>query len=399
MSITDAGKPDPTSETSRLRQQAIGIRPLLEQHRATGDRHRRLPEETIAALTDAGLFRALVPRQLGGLEADLWTVIEATAEIAKADPAASWVVMILGSADWLTALYPEQAQAEVYADGPDTRVCAVLTPHSTARRVHGGWVLNGRWAPSSGCLHAQWSVLGFPLSDGETGSAEVGLALVPTNELRIEDTWFTAGMRATGSNLLVGVNVLVPDHRMLPLTPAIAGHLAHTRSARYRTALVPTLLTYMLAPFWGAASAALDYVVEHAGKRGVAFTHYERRGDSTAFQLAVAEAAAKVDMVRLLADHSAHILDQHAQTGTYLDALERARIRLHTGHAVQQSREAVDALVSAHGASALAESNPLNAFMRDVHTASRHALADTTTSNEVFGRALLGVEPNITELI
>jgi alkylation response protein AidB-like acyl-CoA dehydrogenase len=140
-------------------------------------------------------------------------------------------------------------------------------------------------------------------------------------------------------------------------------------------------------------------VVEQAGTKGVSFTSYQRQSDSTAFQLAVAEASAKVDVVRLLAHDSAGIVDGHAIAGTYPDYLTRARIRLHTGYAVQQCRELVDSLVSAHGASAMSESNPLNVFMRDVHAASRHAVANPASNSELFGRALLGVEPNITELI
>jgi 3-hydroxy-9,10-secoandrosta-1,3,5(10)-triene-9,17-dione monooxygenase len=399
MSVGNAENLGADEDPSCLRERAQALRQMLEHHRPAGDRQRRLPDETINALTAAGFFRTLVPRRFGGFESDLNTVIEATAEITKGDPAAGWVVMILGSADWLIGLYPEAAQREVYSESPDTRVCAVLTPHSTARRVDGGWLLNGRWAPSSGCLHAQWSLLGFPLSNEDGESTGIGLALVPISELHTEDTWFTVGMRATGSNLLIGEDVFAPDHRVLPLGPAVAGHHRRDRPARYRSALVPTLLTYMVAPYLGIASAALEYVVEQAGKRGVSFTHYERQSDSTAFQLAVAEAAAKVDVVRLLAYDSAHAVDAQGRAGTFPSYLERARIRLHTGHAVQQAREAVDSLVSAHGAAALSESNPLNVFMRDIHAASRHALANPTTNSEVFGRALLGVEPNITNLI
>jgi 3-hydroxy-9,10-secoandrosta-1,3,5(10)-triene-9,17-dione monooxygenase len=59
----------------------------------------------------------------------------------------------------------------------------------------------------------------------------------------------------------------------------------------------------------------------------------------------------------------------------------------------------VDSLISAYGASAMAESNPLQAYMRDIHAASRHAVANPAANAELFGRAVLGVEPNITELI
>ena len=366
-----------------LVQRAAALRPVLEKGRRSGDQRRRLPDETVDALAGAGLFRALVPRRFGGSGEDLRMVGEATAEVAKGDPSAGWTVMILGSGAWITGLFPQEAQEELYSDGPDTRVCTVLAPRATARRTSGGRLLSGKWAPASGCLHSQWAILGFPLDEGG-----VGVALVPMAELDVEDTWFTTGMRATGSNLLVGNDITVPEHRVLALGPARDGSL-----------MVPVMAAYMIAPYLGIAEAALEHVLEHGSDRGVAFTKYERKRDSPAFQLAVADAAARIDVVRLLARNSASLVDGHATAGTLPDRLTRARLRMHTGYAAQQCREAVDALVSAFGASALAESSPLEGHLRDVHAATRHAVADPVVCAEIFGRALLGVEPNISDLL
>jgi 3-hydroxy-9,10-secoandrosta-1,3,5(10)-triene-9,17-dione monooxygenase len=371
-------------------------RPLLAGNRESNDRQRRLSDETVSCLVSTGVMRALVPARFGGGECSLRTAIDATCEVAKADPSAGWVVMILGSGAFLSGMFPPLAQEEVYADGPDTRVCTVLAPKSTARAVDGGWLLTGRWGPASGCLHSQWAMIGFPGVDGEAS-----LALVPMAELAVEDTWFTTGMRATGSNLLVGSDLFVPEHRVLRFASAIRGRYPAARPAesRYRSALMSTLATYMIAPYLGMASAVLDHVVAGADSKGIAFTHYERQRDSTAFQLAVADASMKLDLARLIAENSASVVDGHADDGTFPDDLTRARIRQHTGHAAQLCRQAVDELVTAHGAAAFAETSPLQALVRDIHTASRHAVANPASCAEVFGRALLGVEPNITDMI
>lgn len=181
-------------------------------------------------MRDAGVFRMFVPPSLGGLDLDLLTSVDALAELAKGDPSASWVVMILGAADLVAGRLSEQAQREIYAGGPDTHVCVVLTPHSTARRVDGGWRLTGEWFPASGCLHARWGLFGFPLAEGEAG-----IAAIPVEELRIKDTWHTTGMRATGSNLVEGQDVFVPDHRVLNLGEAITGSSLRRASARSRS--------------------------------------------------------------------------------------------------------------------------------------------------------------------
>jgi 3-hydroxy-9,10-secoandrosta-1,3,5(10)-triene-9,17-dione monooxygenase len=381
-------------ESAEFVQKAADLRPLLEKNQAAGDRDRRLTDETMAALRDAGMFRVFVPESLGGLELGLRTSVEALAALAHGDPSASWVVMILGAADLVVAQLPEQAQQEIYADGPDTHVCVVLTPRATARRVDGGWRLTGEWAPASGCLHSSWGVFGFPIAEGDPG-----VAAIPLRELRIKDTWHTVGMRATGSNLVTGQDVFVPDHRVLRLRDAITGDSVPESSARFRSALIPTVLTYLIGPYLGTAEAALDHVMAQAGKRPVSFTTYQRQSDFPAFQIAIADATAKIDVARLLTRSCAETLDDHARSGSFPDYRTRARHRLHVTHAVRQCGEALDELVSAHGASAVAESSPLNVYLRDMQTALRHAMISPSWNLEACGRALLGVEPNISPMV
>ncbi|MFB9568970.1 acyl-CoA dehydrogenase family protein [Saccharopolyspora hordei] len=375
---------------------AAALRDELASHRDEGERERRLPDAAVEALEGAGLFHAWVPRRFGGAELSLRTMVDATVEVTKGDASAGWLVMILGCGDWLTGLFPDKAQQEVFGPDPDTKVCQVLAPKGTARRVEGGWLVSGRWAPASGCLHAEWAMVGVSLP--AEGAAFV---LVPMRDLTVEDTWFTLGMRATGSNMLVGEDVFVPDHRVVLRGPATRGEFPTTEndSPRFRAALVPTLATFLIAPMLGMAERALEHVVGQAGRRGIAFTSYQHQLDSTGFQVAVAEAATKVDVARLVAHGSADAVDGHAHAGTHPGLLERARLRQRSSHAVQQCREAVDLLVNAYGAAALSERDPLHAVVRDIQTASRHALAHPPSNAEVFGRALLGVDPGITEMV
>lgn len=364
---------------SEFVEAAAGLRPVLARNQAAGDRDRRLTGEAMAAMRDAGVFRMFVSTELGGLDLDPHTAMSATAELAKGDPSAAWVVMILNAGDLLVRRLPEKVQREIYADGPDTHVCTVLTPRAKAERADGGWRLTGEWFPASGCLHATWALVGFPIgADGQ------GVALVPLSELRIRDTWFTTGMRATGSNLMVGENVFVPDERVLNTGAELVGD----------TPLLPSVLAFMIGPYLGTAQAALEHVVAQADKRPVSFTTYQRQSDSPAFQLAIAEATAKIDVAGLLARSCTELAGAPSP-----DRLTRARVRLHASHAVRECGEAMDLLVSAHGAAAVAESSPLNVYLRDMQTALRHAMISPTMSLEAFGRVLLGVQPNITLLI
>ena len=112
----------------------------------------------------------------------------------------------------------------------------------------------------------------------------------------------------------------------------------------------------------------------------------------------LAEAAMKIDTAYLHAGRAADDLDRGGRRFAPSDLVERARVRMDTAGR-QMLRKAVELLVQAHGTSSLADHNPLQRMWRDVHVASHHAITEWQVNLEVCGRALLGVEPNITHLI
>ncbi len=82
-----------------------------------------------------------------------------------------------------------------------------------------------------------------------------------------------------------------------------------------------------------------------------------------------------------------------------MDYLARARVRGVVGYAASLIREAIDALISIGGASGFADSSPLQRMWRDANIAPSHALLATDPSLEIYGRALVVAEGNITPLI
>jgi alkylation response protein AidB-like acyl-CoA dehydrogenase len=59
----------PATATDLL-SRAAELRPLLQANAARGEEDRRIAEESIQALTDAGLFRITIPKRFGGDEVD-----------------------------------------------------------------------------------------------------------------------------------------------------------------------------------------------------------------------------------------------------------------------------------------------------------------------------------------
>jgi 3-hydroxy-9,10-secoandrosta-1,3,5(10)-triene-9,17-dione monooxygenase len=390
-----------TADRAALLQQAEAIRPILERNAEQTDALRRLPDENVRALTESGLCRLMVPRRFGGHQTSIRTYAEVTAEIGRGCGSTAWVSSLINVCAWLTGLFPERAQQDVWGPNPDAWVAGSLAPHGTAVAVDGGWRVTGRWPWASGCLHAQWVACGIHMNDEQGNMSNLGLSLIPIQDVTIEDTWFMAGMKGTGSNTIVATDVFVPEHRFLPYPAAFAGQYRteHRDETVYRVALVPVTVLILAGSQLGVARAALDHVVAKAPTRGITHTTFTSQTQSAGFQMLVAEAAMKIDSAGLHVGRAADDLDRYAQAGTHPDLTARARVRMDTALAAKYCRDAVELLVQAHGTSSLADFNRMQRLWRDVHVASHHAITEWQVNLEVYGKALLGVEPNITHLI
>jgi alkylation response protein AidB-like acyl-CoA dehydrogenase len=392
--------PPPTAQ--ELVERARELAPLLRKNAAAGEANRRVEEETIEAATNAGLMKVCTPKRYGGWEMNTRAMLDVSAAVAEADGGAGWVVNLNNICCWLTSLFPVRAQDEVFGDNPDARVSGVLNPTATATKVAGGFRISGTWHYNSGGWHAQWAVLGMPIVNDAGKTIDQGLALIPMTDLERVDTWFVAGMRSTGSICLKANDIFIPDHRILSVPRAIEGDYPtemRSQEALYRSAFVPILAIILVGPILGLGRAALEFVRQKAGSRTIAYTFFETQKASVAFQLQIAEAAMMIDTAHLHAYRAADDVDEAAAHGRYPDMLTRARVRADTGYVVEKITQAIDKLMFAHGSAGFAEASPLQRIWRDAAVASRHAVVLPPIGYELYGKALLGVENNITPLI
>lgn len=385
-----------------LKARARALAGLISAEASQAESDRRLTQPVIDALEEAGLFRLLQPRRLGGHELSLRDTVEIASLIARADGSAAWVTTLINVCGWLTALYSDRAQQDVWGENPDAKVCGVLAPSSTATRVEGGYKITGAWGFASGSLHSQWALLGFPIINEEGALVDQGLALAPMSDLTLEDTWKVAGMRATGSNTLHAADIFVPDHRVLSMFAATEGGYAteHKDEALYRNAFVPTLCAVLGGPLTGLAAGALDLVLSSLAKgRGISYTFLERSIDAGSTQLGIADAAELIDTAFLHLWRATEMIDAMGQDGVYPSMTERARTRMDVGYITTRTREALDLIMTIGGAGSFAEANPLQRMWRDANVASRHAVISPNIATEAYGRVILGIVEPITPLL
>jgi alkylation response protein AidB-like acyl-CoA dehydrogenase len=166
----------------------------------------------------------------------------------------------------------------------------------------------------------------------------------------------------------------------------------------YRTAVGPMLSLMLVGPQLGLGRAALDYVIEKAGARPVAYTAYARQSDSVGFQIQIARAAAKVETAHLHAYRAAEDIDAAARRGVHLDVPTRARVRADCAVTLESINEALNQLLFAHGASSFSSTSPLQRIWRDSNIAARHAVTLPELNYEIYGKVLLGLEHRVVEL-
>ncbi len=161
-------------------------------------------------------MRVLQPRRFGGHQQSFVTFSRVIEILAEGCAASAWVYAVLAEHQWIIACMSERAQVDIWGDDPLAVAASSLAPRETARTTPGGWRLSGRFPFSSGCLNAQWAIIGARCEDA-AGNLATRYMLIPMSEIEIVDDWEVLGLRGTGSRTLVLDDVFIPTHRSILL--------------------------------------------------------------------------------------------------------------------------------------------------------------------------------------
>lgn len=164
----------------------------------------------------------------------------------------------------------------------------------------------------------------------------------------------------------------------------------------YRSAMVPALALFISSPAIGMARHALKAFVDRLPGRVVAYTFGEKQRDIAITHIRLAEAATKIDMAHTMLHAMIDEIEHHAAAGAEMPMVRRAKARMDCAQAVRLCLEAVEILHYASGGSALAETNKIQLAARDIRAANMHGVLHLETTQEMYGRALLGLPPSST---
>jgi 3-hydroxy-9,10-secoandrosta-1,3,5(10)-triene-9,17-dione monooxygenase len=365
----------------------MALLPALRERVGQTEQLRQMPPETVQELLASGLIRLGNPPRYGGLGLEYDAAFEVAWELGRACGSTAWCYALWTVHNWWIGHFPAPAQDEFFANGPDVLASSALNPtRGTAEPVAGGFRVSGHWSYSSGCDAASWAMVAVPYPQGYFW------ALLPRPDYTILDTWFTSGMRGTGSKDIVIDDVFVPEHRTLDPNRAGDGEWTgwelHQRVS-YRLPLRCMTGWDLVAPIVGMAQGAVDaFTASLEGTSG-----HGRTADSVLVQVRLAEASVEVDAARELFRRSIRdILDQAAR-GEVFTPLERARYRRNKTFVARLCVQAVNRLFEASGGRALLESDAMQRFHRDANAASHHQGISWDAAAEDFGRQALGLPP------
>ena len=389
---------DSPAAVAELRRRAEAVAQDFRIRVAQAERERRVPAENMAQIRESGLLRVIQSRGCGGHELSMRAHLDVVSAVAEGCSATAWVLGVMHAHSWMMAHFPGEARHDVYGADPDTMISAVIAPRGKAvLNDDGSCSLSGFWPFGSGCEHASWLLLGAEISGSDGALVDLADFLVPAREVDIQDDWFVAGLAGTGSCSIKLDGLHVPAHRRLSIPALIEGATPGMQEGYdgwlHKAEAVPVLALCLCGGALGLARAALAEFRLTVQAKPVAYTpHIHSEWSATHIKLG--EAASLIDAAHLMLYRVADDIDSHAQSGTPMSMEMRARIRMDCSQGVRFALEGAEKLFLMAGGSSLALRSPLQQASRDLHAINMHGLLLPEASAELYGRVLLGLEPN-----
>jgi len=355
---------------------------------------RKLPQDVVEQLRAAGVFRMNMPRSWGGPEMTSMDQVEVIEELSRADGSVGWCSFIWCDSG-LYSGYLDDSVARALYPRLDMAQSGWVYPAVPAERVPGGYRVSGRWIFGSGANHCDMLAAGVietnhgqPVLDAD-GSPAWRILLAPRNSYTIEDTWYTTGLRGTGSNDYVANNLFVPhEHSFSFREPRRDGTLWARPDA---------LLRKMSGVPLGIARDAIDSAIVMLETKSDRLTGVRYR-DMTDVRRAIADAEALLSAARAYVFASLQTQWAKLERGATLTPKERADTVLSRQFAFQSGRKVTQMIYDTIGGAAVYAKNPFDRHLRDMTTACQHIVAQAK-SIDGAGALLLGVDDGKTPML
>jgi alkylation response protein AidB-like acyl-CoA dehydrogenase len=388
--MATAAESGATITAERILANARALAPAIAARSQEIDALRRLPADLVAELRAAGFFRMGRSRAKGGPQMTLPQHLGVIEVLAEADPSVGWCVKIGTDSGIIAELLPPAASVRLLPD-PDMITAGQFTAgRGRLQRTDGGYVLNGRFPFGSGITHADVVMSGAMLF-GDSGEPVLGpgglpesrLAFCRADELEIEDTWHTHGLRGSGSTHYRAENVFIPEDHALRIDDA----LFEGRDTLYASGFnwVTTMAAVPIGTARRAIAEAKALVAERTG--GIPPQPMARLPH---VQETIAEAETRYGAARAFLYSAANEFWAELERGT--PAVEtKGRLALANVNCFRMAADVIRQLFDLIGANVIFEGMPLERLARDALTLNQHMII-ARPALASYGAMMLGEE-------
>jgi len=396
-----ASAPLPSQTPILTHEQAVAaaraLAPKLAERALGAESIRRIPDETMADLHQAGLMRLMQPAAFGGSELGLCALMDVVLEIARGCASTAWVYSNLASHAWNLGQLEMQAQHDIWDEDPNALGATGLAfPCGRAVPVEGGYRLSGKWPFGSGVDACTWMFVGAMTECPGGGAPQRRFFVVKAPDFKHQDNWHAYGLTATGSHDVVMDDVFVPEHRSVSAEVFAAGQNLPGASLYANPIFkMPTFaaFAYVLSSIpLGTAKAAVESFTSSMRNRASTYTG-ARVAELGPVQSRIAEASACVEFAEAVLRRDWTELEEGVRRGEFPSLETKLRWKRNAAYATTLSVKAVDTLMPAAGAAGLMSHLPLQRQFRDVHAASAHIALTWDVHAAAYGQSALGLQP------
>jgi indole-3-acetate monooxygenase len=374
---------------------ARGVVELLRASAGRIEAARALPDDVVAALHGARLFRLLLPRSLGGDEVHLKTFAQVMEVIAGADASTAWCLG-QGGGCAMAAAYLRPDVARRFFGAPDAVLAWGAGIQGKAVAVDGGYRVTGKWTFASGCANATllgghsyvFEPDGSPRKGTDGRQVDRTMLFVKSKGV-IEDMWHTLGLKGTASYTYEAKDLFVPEEETI------------NRDDPKELVEPGTLFKFPTTFAYAAGFSALMLGIAGALVRelkALAMTKTPRAASSSlkespVFQSELAVLEARLRACRAYLYTTLDELWDKVEASGEFPIDERANLKLASTYVINQGVEIATEAYRAAGQTAIFPTNPFEQRLRDALSASQQTQG--RPSNFItIGRVMLGLPPD-----
>ena len=342
-----------------------------------------MPVENIEELHKAGWLRTTLSKERGGRGSNLdtgdpATYLQAQRSIAQGCPGTAHCYQVTNHTAWCLEAIGTDSQKKRYLDpmrqrsflgsfvGSEAKRKHMYMMNTTAKKVDGGWVINGEKNYATNAPTMGFAIIFVALEGAEDYNQNHQMIIIePGMEgVSMDHTWYRPnGMRAAPSSIITLDNVFVTEDQLL----GDPGAYPRQRwQGKFHLGFAATYL--------GATEGMYDWYLDYVSKRG--------RGRDGIVQMRTGEMKIQLEAARAIFHRAITCWKTKSVVEAELASMAAKSTVAHVAFELSHK------IIHAAGSTALFDEFPLARYLRDLETHVLHAGHDRTA--QIIGQAELG---------